>query len=342
MNQTRSTTSSSISEKAIIAAAAQLGCDISDIQIVDVGGGYSRNRRSLVGCGDKWIFAKEVDLDLLPDDGELELGWLRKDYECTKLLRQIVPEFIPDWGELAADGHVYLMTSYRAEDGWSWTMPSDLDQRPKYIQAVVDATKKLELIKFDKDTIDELNFHPYFRDKIALDNGFRLIIQNEEIRNELLAKYDAMLQDESIVNLHSIIHKMLELLKDKKALSELADKAASLINQPNNYFGHCDVRSDNIAYNHLTGQIKIVDWNWASFTPKGFGATEFLIDMVRRGADVSAWIDCLNIEALAAICGSYLRRCLDDPLTEGCTLRSMQAQSAAIAFKLYVDCISSK
>lgn len=340
MNQARSTTGSSISEKAIIAAAARLDCDISDIQIVDVSGGYSRNRRSLVGCGDRWIFAKEVDLDLLPDDGELELGWLRKDFECAKLLRRAMPEIAPDWGELTADGHVYLMTSYRAEDGWSWALPSDVSQQSKYIQAVVDATKKLELIKFEKDKIDELNFKPYFRDRIAQDDGLQLIIQNEEVRNELLAKYDAMAQDESLTDLRLSIHKMLELLKDNRALNELADKAATLINQPNDCFGHCDVRSDNITYNHLSGQVKLVDWNWASFTPRGFGATEFLIDMVRHGVDVSPWIDCINTEFLAALTGVYLRRSLKDPLKQGCTLRDMQIQSAAVAHRLYIDSIN--
>lgn len=329
------TTDNTISEKGRQASAIELGCGVDDIQIVDVNGGYSRNRRSIVGYKNKWIFAKEVDLDLLPDDGALEMGWLSKDYECTKILRQISPRIVPEWGKLVADNHVFLMPSYQAKDGWSWVLPSNFNRQIKYIQSVIDATKELELIEFDKDIIDKLNFHPYFRDELALDNGLRLVIRNKEVRNQLVIKYEAIANDESLVKLQPMIDKMINTLKDKKALNELASRAALLINQPNDYFGHCDVRSDNIAYNLKTGEIKFVDWNWASLTPQGFGATEFLIDMARRGIDVSPWADCLNIELLAAIIGVYLRRCLKDPLTLGGSLREMQAQSAAVALGLY-------
>ena len=70
-----------LTDRALHCAAAELGADPSDLQITSVSGGFSRNRRALVSAGDRTIFVKEVDVDLLPDDGERELAWLKKDYK---------------------------------------------------------------------------------------------------------------------------------------------------------------------------------------------------------------------------------------------------------------------
>lgn len=57
--------------------------------------------------------------------------------------------------------------------------------------------------------------------------------------------------------------------------------------------------------------------------------------MARRGADVGLWLKDINIEMLAATVGYYAKRCLRDPLGPGSTLRTMQAESAAVALDLY-------
>jgi len=335
MEQQKPETDNIVSSIGLRAAIEELSCSPSEAQVMAVDGGYSRNRRSLVGYGDKWIFVKEVDHSLIPSDGAEEIGWLRKDFECTDVLRRIIPEIVPDWEKLVADDHVLLMPSYRVEDGWLWSLPSITSQQKTYIQSVIDATKRLESVKFDHDDIDNLKLQPYFRDDLALDNGLELIIQNDNIRNQLLDKYAILEQDDSLIDLRPAIRKMRDLLQDAVAIRNLSQRATSLIEQPNDCFGHCDVRSDNIAYNSLTGQVKLVDWNWASFATAGFGSTEFLIDMARRGVDVTPWVNNLNIEMLAATVGFYAKRCLKDPLAVGNTLRDLQAQSAAVALNLY-------
>lgn len=335
MEQLNPSPDNTISLAGLEAAAKELDCSTLDIQVVSVSGGYSRNRRSLVGCGKKWIFAKEVDVELLPSDGKEELSWLRKDYECTKALRYTMPEIVPDWEELIVDDHVLLMSSYRADDGWVWSAPLDPTEQKSYIQTVINVTKQLESVKFDEATIKSLKLQPRFRDELALDDGLTLIIQNETIRQQLIDKYTAMGQDKSLDQLYPAIHKMQTLLKDKKALQDLSLRAASLINQPNDCFNHCDVRSDNIAYNPSTGQVKFVDWNWASFATEKFGSTEFLVDMARSGIDVTPWLDDLNPEMLASMVGFYAKRCLKDPFAPGSTLRDMQSQTAAVSIYLY-------
>ena len=106
-----------LTNRALQCAAAELGVDASDLQIASVSGGFSRNRRALVSAGDRTIFVKEVDVDLLPDDGERELAWLKKDYEVTRLLQKLHPQYVADWTTLAGDGRVLMTSSYASSGG---------------------------------------------------------------------------------------------------------------------------------------------------------------------------------------------------------------------------------
>ena len=324
-----------ITEEGLKCAAKHLGCKAGDLEILGVKGGYSLNRRSIVGFNGDWIFVKEVDTSILPSDGKEELQWQKKDYDCANLLKHLLPEIVPEWEQIHNDGHVLIMPAFRKEDGWIWNPPSNELELNKYIQTVIDANDNLEKLKIDKLTINNLNLEPYLRDELALDSGLTLAINNHEIRNELIEKYKNMSKNMSHKKLFPQTNKMIEFLHNDDALKDLANKASSIINQPNECLGHSDVRSDNMAYNTRTGQLKIIDWNWASITPKGFGITEFIVDISRLGLDVNKWIDKLNIEFLAAFVSFNLRTCLKDPLSPESKLRELQAQSAAVSLYLY-------
>ena len=127
---------------------------------------------------------------------------------------------------------------------------------------------------------------------------------------------------------------MMELVSRSDELADISVRAKQFAKEPEDCFNHCDVRSDNLAFHPQTGELKLVDWNWASYAPQGSGATEFLVDMARHGHDVTLWLDELNTEMLAAFIGFYLIRSLKPPLQPGDTLRQMQALSAATAYDL--------
>lgn len=329
------TTLPTLSPAAKEAAATKLNCKVDDLVINSVNGGYSLNRRALVGYNNNWLFAKEVDKSILSGDGAEELAWLQKDYELTSHLRSQMPEIVPEWAQLVGDDHSLLMSSYRAEDGWLWSLPTDADIQHAYIQAVIDATKKIEAAELDGDAYERLKLQPYFRDKLAYDDGLDLIIHNESIRRQLIDKYESMLQTEAATHLQIVYSCMLELLGNDEKLQQVRLDAKNLANQSNDHFNHCDVRSDNLTYHLETGEIKFVDWNWASYAPAKFGSTEFLIDMARRGVNVAPWKDELNRQLLAATVGVYANHSLWDPLSPESTLREMQAESAAISLSLY-------
>ena len=322
-----------LTDRALQCAAAELGADLSDLQVTPVSGGFSRNRRALVSAGDKIIFVKEVDVDLLPDDGERELAWLKKDYEVMRLLQKIHPQYVADWIKLDGDGHVLMTTSYTSADGWLWRPPAEKSVAERYISAVVAAVCELEKTDLPHEVIEGLQLQPFAATKLGLDDGIDQVIAEADIRRQLIDNYRTLLPEQSEVNQRHC-QKMMELLSSSDELADISVRAKQFAKQPEDCFNHSDVRSDNLAFHPQTGELKLVDCNWASYAPRGSGATEFLVDMARHGQDVTPCLEELNAEMLAAFVGFYLIRSIKPPLQPGDNLRQMRALSAATAYDL--------
>jgi len=299
-----------LTNRALQCAAAELNVDSSELRITPVSGGFSLNRRALVSSGDRTIFVKEVDANLLSDEGERELGWLKKDYAVTRLLQKTYPQYVADWTELADDGHVLMTSSYASSDGWLWQPPTDNSVAERYISTVITAVRELEKIKLPQKLIEELQLQPFVARELGLDDGIDQIIADADIRRRLINNYQKLLPNQ------------LEINKRRcQAIIELLEKRDELI----------DI---SVHANPQTGELKLVDWNWASYAPQGSGATEFLVDMARHGHDVTSWLGELNAEMLASFVGFFLIRSLKPPLKPGDNLRQMQALSAAVAYDL--------
>lgn len=160
-----------LTARALQCAAAELGVDSSDLRVTPVSGGFSRNRRALVSAGDRTIFVKEVDVDVLPDDGERELAWLKKDYEVMRMLQEIHPQYVADQITLSDDGHVLMTTSYASADGWLWQPPAEKSVAKRYISAVVTATRELEQTELPHAVIEELYLQLFVATELGLDDG---------------------------------------------------------------------------------------------------------------------------------------------------------------------------
>lgn len=150
-----------LTDRALQCAATELNVDLSELRITPVSGGFSLNRRALVSSGDRTIFVKEVDANLLSDEGERELGWLKKDYAVTRLLQKTYPQYVADWTELADDGYVLMTSSYASSDGWLWQLPTDNSVAEHYISTVITAVQELEKIKLPQEIIEELQLQPF-------------------------------------------------------------------------------------------------------------------------------------------------------------------------------------
>ena len=322
-----------LTDRALQCAAAELNVDLSELRITPVSGGFSLNRRALVSSGDRTIFVKEVDADLLSDEGERELGWLKKDYAVTRLLQKTYPQYVADWTELADDGYVLMTSSYASSDGWLWQPPTDNSVAERYISTVITAVRELEKIKLPQELIEELQLQPFVARELGLDDGIDQIIADADIRRRLIDNYQKLLPNQLEINKRRC-QIIIELLEKHDELIDISVRAKESAKQTEDCFNHSDVRSDNLAFNPQTGELKLVDWNWASYVPQGSGATEFLVDMARHGHDVTPWLGELNAEMLASFVGFFLTRSLKPPLKPGDNLRQMQALSAAAAYDL--------
>ena len=322
-----------LTDRALQCAAMELNVDSSELRITPVSGGFSLNRRALVSSGDRTIFVKEVDANLLSDEGERELGWLKKDYAVTRLLQKTYPQYVADWTELADDGHVLMTSSYASSDGWLWQPPTDNSVAERYISTVITAVRELEKIKLPQELIEELQLQPFVARELGLDDGIDQIIADADIRRRLINNYQKLLPNQLEINQRRC-QAIIELLEKRDELIDISVRAKEFAKQTEDCFNHSDVRSDNLAFNPQTGELKLVDWNWASYAPQGSGATEFLVDMARHGHDVTPWLGELNVEMLASFVGFFLTRSLKPPLKPGDNLRQMQALSAAVAYDL--------
>ena len=322
-----------LTDRALQCAATELNVDLSELRITPVSGGFSLNRRALVSSGDRTIFVKEVDANLLSDEGERELGWLKKDYAVTRLLQKTYPQYVADWTELADDGHVLMTSSYASSDGWLWQPPTDNSVAERYISTVITAVRELEKIKLPQELIEELQLQPFAARELGLDDGIDQIIANADIRRRLIDNYQKLLPNQLEINKRRC-QAIIELLEKRDELIDISVRAKEFAKQTEDCFNRSDVRSDNLAFNPQTGELKLVDWNWASYVPQGSGATEFLVDMARHGHDVTPWLGELNVEMLASFVGFFLTRSLKPPLKPGDNLRQMQALSAAVAYDL--------
>ena len=322
-----------LTSRALQCAAAELNVDSSELRITPVSGGFSLNRRALVSSGDRTIFVKEVDANLLSDEGERELGWLKKDYAVTRLLQKTYPQYVADWTKLADDGHVLMTSSYASSDEWLWQPPTDNSVAERYISTVITAVRELEKIKLPQELIEELQLQPFAARELGLDDGIDQIIADADIRRRLINNYQKLLPSQLEINQRRC-QAIIELLEKRDELINISVRAKEFAKQTEDCFNHSDVRSDNLALNPQTGELKLVDWNWASYAPQGSGATEFLVDMARHGHDVTPWLGELNAEMLASFVGFFLTRSLKPPLKPGDNLRQMQALSAAVAYDL--------
>jgi len=250
-----------------------------------------------------------------------------------RMLQEIHPQYVADQITLSDDGHVLMTTSYASADGWLWQPPAEKSVAKRYISAVVTATRELEQTELPHAVIEELYLQPFVATELGLDDGIDRVIADADIRRQLINNYQTLLPDQSEVNQRRC-QKMMELLSRSDELADISVRAKQFAKQPEDCFNHSDVRSDNLAFHPQTGELKLVDWNWASYAPRRSGATEFLVDIARHGQDVTPWLDELNTEMLASFVGFYLIRSLKPPLQPGDTLRQMQALSAVTAYDL--------
>lgn len=323
-------------EEAIAFAAAHIGVYPVELVVQPVTGGYSLNRRAIVSAGESHLFVKEVDEALVEGDGELERGWLAKDHHMVTMLRGKGFASVANWSELSDDRNTLLLPAYRPEDGWLWELPQGDTQRQQYVEAVLDVASRLESLQFTDAEARRFSLTPYFRDKIAEDADLP-VLADPGARELIVQKCDMLLEKQEHGDIARSLQGLRTFVHDQRQQNEVKELASQLRSQPNSAFGHCDLRSDNLAYHRDSHEVVLVDWNWASYIPSGFGATEFLINVAKQGVDISAWVERLNQPLVAAVVGFWLRAGLKPSLGGTSHLRDHQIIAAAVSVSLLLE-----
>lgn len=323
-----------ISRRAILFAADQLGVEASALTVEPVSGGFSLNQRAIVRHDSKSLFVKEVEDSLLSGDGRQERAWLAKDHGVMELLRSMDLDVVPEWSVLSDDSTILAMTAYPATEGWCWGLPDDINVQHSYISAVIATVNRLEKATFTPNDIEGLSLQPYFREKIADVDLFSSFVADRGNLDRLAKKYQLLARTEEVKMHRTKLQNAYNAVNSPVALTKIRRGIEGLLGQPDEVFGHCDVRSDNLAFSPSNNKLVLVDWNWASKTPKRFGSTEFLVNVAGQGADIVVWHNELNPELLAGLVGLWWRSCLQPEFREGSGLRTHQAVAAAIAYDL--------
>ena len=321
-----------LTDRAIHCASELLDAEAESLVIRPVRGGFSYNRRAIVLSDARQLFVKEVDIDLLPDDGQLSIAWLRKEYEMVKVIQRLKPELVAEWIWLSDDEQVLVMSSYPEEEGWIWKPPIG-PEVVDYINSVLYITRDIEGMRFDEVEVRQLRLEPHLQLKLSRDDYLRRVVYDPELRRRLRDNYQSLLGG-GTGWARGRYEKMIELLGSVSRLRAFLERVEGLPVQSEECFNHCDLRSDNLAFNVRTGVIKLMDWNWASYAPRGYGATEFLLDIARHGHDICPWHDLLNVNMLAFFVGLYAGKSMERTLSQGSSLRQMQALSAATAYDI--------
>jgi hypothetical protein len=104
---------------------------------------------------------------------------------------------------------------------------------------------------------------------------------------------------------------------------------------------HLDVRSDNTAYNAETGEVLLLDWNWAELSSPDLDRAAFLISVFlehkdpRSDIDATAYLRQVDPPSALALAG-YWCACFCNAAAEPKLqkLRRYQFESAGLAWKL--------
>ena len=107
---------------------------------------------------------------------------------------------------------------------------------------------------------------------------------------------------------------------------------------PEDTLVHYDVRADNCAWNAVTNEVKLVDWNWLQLGNRAIDVNSLLVNVIRSGFQPPSNIsDRYDSNALMWLSGMWFRASIqpsDVTSSESIQLREFQFDSAVTAYDL--------
>ena len=332
MSQSSSPQVLSPSALAMVAQRCKVARD--QVRVVPIEGASTGCRRAVALAETQSVFVKEADPEA--SNHAALAAALSKDDAVIRALQQAGSPLVTEFVQYDDERVIMLSQAYIAKDGWQWQPPdaADTPASQRYIAAVLRAITQLEQTQLPKAADETLGLHATAFDRVVQCQGLRLLCDDATRREELQQTYRSWAEQASKPVIRQRYEQFCAVLDNTERLADLAMLAQQVADQPCDRLSHGDVRSETIAYHAAQDDVKLIDWQWAAYVPKRWSATEFLLDMARRGYDVQAWQAELNRPLLAGLVG-YYAVCSAQPAPEAAqAVRRLQAYMAATAYDM--------
>jgi aminoglycoside phosphotransferase (APT) family kinase protein len=240
--------------------------------------------------------------------------WAAKEVQTYRMLAEHGYAHAPSLLAVSDDETGFAIEALPATKGWDWT--------DAWTEARLTAT--LEAM----DTLAGLPLTPDQRAYFAVStinetqDGWRQLAADADSQRALTDKLRAAGRTDIV---------------DKLDITQAARQSAPFTFTQDT-FVHNDVRADNCAWNAASGQVRLVDWNWAQLGDKRIDTNALLVNVHKAGMDVTNhYADYLDTASLHWLAGYWLNAATQ-PLWPGApeksTLREYQLASGMIAFDL--------
>jgi len=243
-----------------------------------VEGGFSQAKRGLITLADGTrIFVKVGTNDNTR-------RWTSKEIASYRFLQKHNYPHIPQLLATNDDHSGLAITAHTPEHGWDWKSNWTHERLNKTLEAMdaLAAIKPVDddLICFSDTSLDENN------------DGWGPLSQSSELQRILIEKLHAASRDDIASSIN---------------FTDEAEKSRQYIFK-NDALVHNDIRADNCAWNSVTNEVRLVDWNWVQMGDRRTDLASMLVDVYRSGLDIlPQHADKLDADALHWIAGFWLK-----------------------------------
>lgn len=272
----------------------------------NVEGGFSQAQRGLVTLPD----GKEVFVKV--GTAENTKMWARKEVAVYRFLEEHDFEHSPRLITTNPDGSAFAIEALTSQDGWDWQDNWTTER----LTATLKAMDNLAAIK-PSDTERAI----FTKSSISQEeNGWQPLQESPEMQEILLHKLHGAGADDIAQSVSFAAD------NDKAKQYDFADD--TLV--------HYDLRADNCAWNPNTGQVRLIDWNWAQFGDRDIDLAATLTHIQKSGFDVpSELVEKIDPDAFHWMAGFWFNQAVT-PIWEGGPegLRDLQLLSGITALRL--------
>lgn len=250
------------------------------------------------------------------DRSARSLLYLQKEANIYKALQGANYNHVPE--QTGYYNGTLVMEALLKDTGWGWQHPQQRTKRRQYIEATLHALENLSQVPVPVDTSDVKPSIVSFAEEgwDTYDSDSKQKIVNK------LYDYSCTVKNP---NLSDAAYRLADQLDNLYARFRGTSYDQLMV------MCHHDFRESNFAWHPEQG-VKIIDWSWAGPGLKDSDATTLLVDLHKRGANITPYMEHFNKDHALMMIGFWLMHGIwPDGETD---VRFQQIHSAVAAYDL--------